>query len=261
MILFALLACGTPETAPAPEAEVPAEAPPAAPIAAPSAAVADTLETSAGVVTFHPVVHATLRIDAPGATIWVDPWTKGDLTGAKADLVLLTDIHPDHLDKAGIDAVKKESTVILGPPAIAGDVPSALQLANGDNTELLGVGIQAVPMYNLERGPEPGKVFHEKGRGNGYILTIGGKRIYIAGDTECTPEMKALTGIDVAFLPMNLPYTMTPAEAADCALAFRPAVVYPFHYGESDVAAFAKQVEPAGIVVRQRNWYPNGMPF
>jgi L-ascorbate metabolism protein UlaG (beta-lactamase superfamily) len=263
LALLALFACGNAAPVePAPPAAPVAEAPPPAPPAdAKPVADADTLETSIGTVTFHPVVHATMRIDVAGKTIWVDPWTKGDLSGPKADLLLITDIHFDHLDQAGIAAVKQDSTVIIAPAAVATDVPGAKVLANGDKTEAMGIGIEAVPMYNLVRGPEAGKLFHDKGRGNGYILTIGGKRIYIAGDTECTPEMKALTNIDVAFVPMNLPYTMPPDEAAACVVAFHPAVVYPFHYTDSDVAAFAKAVEPAGIVVRQRQWYPNGLPF
>jgi L-ascorbate metabolism protein UlaG (beta-lactamase superfamily) len=110
-------------------------------------------------------------------------------------------------------------------------------------------------MYNLVRGPQPGRLFHDQGRGNGYIITLAGKRLYFAGDTECTPEMKALTNIDVAFLPMNLPYTMTPAEAADCARAFKPKVVYPYHYQGQDPKAFAEALTGTGIDVRVRDWY------
>jgi len=158
-------------------------------------------------------------------------------------------------------ATDQEHLLIIAPKAVAVDLTEAQVISNGEKKTIADLDLEGVAMYNLVRGPEAGKLFHDKGRGNGYILTIGGKRIYIAGDTECTPEMKALTGIDVAFIPMNLPYTMPPAEAAECVVAFHPAVVYPFHYGESDVAEFAKGVEPAGIEVRQRNWYPNGMPF
>jgi len=132
-------------------------------------------------------------------------------------------------------------------------------LANGETKEIGGAKVTAVPMYNLQRGPEPGKLFHDKGRGNGYVVEVAGKRIYIAGDTECTDEMKALTNIDVAFVPMNLPYTMTPDEAAACVKAFAPKVLYPYHYGESDLSKLAEQVGPA-TEVRLREWYPGGPP-
>ena len=111
-------------------------------------------------------------------------------------------------------------------------------------------------MYNLQRGPAAGQLFHTKGRGNGYVITIGGKRLYFAGDTECTPEMKALKNIDVAFLPMNLPYTMPPSEAADCAKAFQPKIVYPYHFQGQKVEDFQAALKGSGIDVRVLNWYP-----
>ena len=113
-------------------------------------------------------------------------------------------------------------------------------------------------MYNLQRGPAAGQLFHDKGRGNGYIVTLGGKRIYIAGDTECTPEMKALKNIDVAFVPMNLPYTMPPSEAADCVKAFKPKIVYPYHYRGQNLDEFANALKGTGIDVRIRDWYAPG---
>ena len=257
LFVLALLACGGGETA-APEPDKHTDAAPAEPAKAEVPPGGDTLETSMGAVAFHPVVHATMWITVGDKTIWVDPWTKGDLTrGPKADLILVTDIHPDHLDKAAIDAVSKPETTIVAPAAVVAEVPTAKPLANGEKIEVMGVSIEAVPMYNLQRGPEPGKLFHDKGRGNGYLLTFGDKRVYIAGDTECTPEMKALTNVDVAFVPMNLPYTMPPSEAAECVASFKPKVVYPFHYADSNLDEFA----PAGVEVRKRNWYPNGLPF
>jgi L-ascorbate metabolism protein UlaG (beta-lactamase superfamily) len=111
-------------------------------------------------------------------------------------------------------------------------------------------------MYNLQRGPAPGQLFHDKGRGNGYIVTLGGQRLYFAGDTECTPEMKALKNIDVAFLPMNLPYTMTPAEAAECALAFKPRIAIPYHFMGQKPEEFQAAVNGSGIEVRMLRWYP-----
>ena len=128
-------------------------------------------------------------------------------------------------------------------------------IANGEKKTIDGVEIEAVPMYNLQRGPAAGQLFHTKGRGNGYIVTLGGKRIYLAGDTECTPEMKALKNIDVAFVPMNLPYTMPPNEAADCVKAFKPKIVYPYHYMGSDLKEFEDALKGSGVEVRIRDWY------
>ena len=128
-------------------------------------------------------------------------------------------------------------------------------MANGETRLVGGAKVEAVPMYNPRPDAKFGLVFHTKGRGNGYVVTIGGKRIYIAGDTGCTPEMKTLESIDVAFLPMNLPYTMAPSEAAECARAFRPKIVYPYHYFESDPKVFEAALQGTGIEVRLRDWY------
>jgi L-ascorbate metabolism protein UlaG (beta-lactamase superfamily) len=119
-----------------------------------------------------------------------------------------------------------------------------------------GIEVEGVPMYNLTRGPQPGTLFHDKGRGNGYVLTLGDKRLYISGDTECIPEMKALRSIDVAFVSMNLPYTMPPGEAAECAKAFRPKVVYPYHFRGQNPQEFADALQGTpGVEVRIRTWY------
>lgn len=253
-----VIGCGTAEPPPEPAAET--EAVPA-PTDAPAAS-ADTVPTAAGELTITPLYHATLRLEHGGKTIWVDPWTKADLSGPKADIVLITDVHEDHLDPAAVEKVSKDGTIVVGPAAIAEKVQPDVTIANGETKEVQGIAITGVPMYNLQRGPEPGKVFHEKGRGNGYVLAIDGKRVYVAGDTECTPEMKALEGIDVAFVPMNLPYTMTPEEAADCIEAFAPDVLYPYHYGDSDLDALQTRLaDDAGIELRRREWYPGGLPF
>jgi L-ascorbate metabolism protein UlaG (beta-lactamase superfamily) len=235
-----------PEVAPAPE-PAPAPAPPAA---------ADTL----GGLTVEPLYHATLALTADGHTWIVDPWSKAPLAGRTADVVLITDVHFDHLDKEAIAAVKKEGTLVVGPAAVGAEFPLDVTIANGETKEVAGVRVTAVPMYNLVRGPEEGGLFHDKGRGNGYLLEIGGQTVYVAGDTECTPEMKALTGVDVAFVPMNLPYTMPPEEAAACVAAFRPTVVYPYHHAKSDLTGFAAAVGE-GVEVRMREWYPGGLPF
>jgi L-ascorbate metabolism protein UlaG (beta-lactamase superfamily) len=128
-------------------------------------------------------------------------------------------------------------------------------ISNGETKTWHGWSIEAVPMYNLVRGPEAGKLYHDKGRGNGYVLTYGGKRFYFSGDTERIPEMRALKNIDVAFLCMNLPYTMPPDEAALAAKDFHPKVVIPYHYGKSDLSVFEKALAGSGIEVRILNWY------
>jgi len=221
-----------------------------------SARETDSFDTSAGAVRITPIYHASLLIEAAGKAIYVDPWGRGNYDGLPAaDLILITDIHPDHLDPAQIAKLSKAGTTIIAPPAVAATVTSAKVLRNGESTSWEGWAVEAMPMYNMKRGPEPGKFYHDKGRGNGYVLTYGGKRFYIAGDTEGIPEMRALKNIDVAFVPMNLPYTMPPEEAADAVRAFHPKVVYPYHYRGSDLAVFSKALEGSGIEVRIRNWY------
>ena len=216
----------------------------------------DTFETSAGAVKITPIQHASLMIEAGGKTIQVDPVGPDLYEGLpQADLILLTDIHGDHMAPATIAKVKKADTVIIAPSAVAKTVTDAQVLSNGETKKWAGWTIEAVPMYNLKRGPSEGKLFHDKGRGNGYVLTYGGKRFYVAGDTEGIPEMRALKNIDVAFVCMNLPYTMPPDEAAEAVRAFKPKIVYPYHYRGSDLAAFQKVVEGSGVEVRLRNWY------
>src|SRR6266852_28002 len=197
---------------------------------------AQTFKSSAGPIKITPVYHASLEIEAGGKVIVVDPAKPAVFTGLpQADLILITDIHGDHLDPALIASESKAGTEIIAPPAVVKTVTTASPLSNGEKKTWGGWTIEAVPMYNLVRGPEAGKLFHDKGRGNGYILTLGGKRIYISGDTEAIPEMKALKNIDYAFIYMNLPFTMTAAEAADAVKAFRPKVVYPYHYFGTNV--------------------------
>lgn len=257
LAILALAACGQ-STAPrdTPKTAEPAAEPTANPATSPPAAPAeDTLTTSAGAVTIHPVNHATLRLDIAGKTVWIDPTAKGDLSGPKADVVLITDVHQDHHDPAGLDAVRRPDSVIVAPRAVADKIPGAVALANGESKDLGFLRVEAIPMYNLTRGPEAGKLYHDKGRGNGYVLTIGERRIYVSGDTECTPEMKALKDIDIAFVCMNLPYTMPPAEAAECVAAFKPKVVYPYHYRDSNLDELDRGLAGSGVEVRRRDWY------
>lgn len=215
---------------------------------------------------FHvtPVYHGTAMISVGEATIWLDPWSKAALDDRPtADVVLITDIHQDHLDEAAIAKVSGPQSVFVAPQAVA-DKRGGIQhvLGNGETVTVAGLQITAVPMYNLKRGPESGGLFHDKGRGNGYILEKDGTRIYFAGDTACTDEMKALTEIDAAFLPMNLPYTMPPEEAAGCISAFKPTLAIPYHYAGSDLAAFSAALRDTdGVTVQLAEFYPGGLPW
>jgi len=213
--------------------------------------------TSAGVVKISPLNHASTLIEAGGKIIYLDPAKPAKLTGLpKADLILITDIHGDHMDPDSIKDVSKAGTEIFAAPAVVATVTTAKPIANGETKSWGGWTIEAIPAYNLKRGPEPGKLFHDKGRGNGYVLTFGGKRFYFSGDTEGVPEMRALKNIDVAFVCMNLPYTMPPEEAADAVKAFHPKIVIPYHYRGSDLSVFQKALEGTGIEVRLLEWYP-----
>jgi L-ascorbate metabolism protein UlaG (beta-lactamase superfamily) len=219
-----------------------------------------TFKSSAGPIKITPVYHAALVIEAGGKVIVVDPAKPAVFTGLpQADLILITDIHGDHMDAALIASESKAGTEIIAPPAVVKTITAASPLSNGEKKTWGAWTIEAVPMYNMTRGPAPGKFFHDKGRGNGYILTYGGTRIYLSGDTEGTPEMRALKNIDVAFICMNVPYTMTPEEAADAVKAFHPKVAIPYHYSgnpPSDVTVFQKALAGTGIEVRLLEWYP-----
>ncbi len=221
-----------------------------------SHSVPQTFTTSAGSVKMTPIYHASLLLEAAGEVIYVDPAKPANFDGLPpADLILITHTHGDHMDPASIAAVSKGGTEIWAPAAVAKTVTTAKVISNGESKTWNGWSIEAVPMYNLVCGPAAGKVYHEKGAGNGYVLTYGGKRFYIAGDTEAIPEMRALKNIDVAFVPMNLPYTMTPEEAADAVKAFRPKIVIPYHYRGSDLSIFEKRLEGTGVEVRLLEWY------
>jgi L-ascorbate metabolism protein UlaG (beta-lactamase superfamily) len=221
------------------------------------AAETQVFSTSAGPVKINPLYHASTLIEAGGKTIYLDPAKPAKFSGLpKADLILITHIHGDHMDPDSIKDVSKAGTDILAPAAVVQTVTTAKPIANGETKSWEGWTIEAVPAYNLKRGPAPGKFFHPKGRDNGYVLTYGGKRFYFSGDTEGIPEMRVLKNIDVAFVCMNLPYTMPPDEAADAVEAFRPKIVIPYHYRGSDLAIFQKGLEGTGIEVRLLDWYP-----
>ncbi|HLY08349.1 MAG TPA: MBL fold metallo-hydrolase [Planctomycetota bacterium] len=223
----------------------------------------DILSSEKGDLTIVPLQHATFVLKGGGKTVFVDPTGGGEAFKGqgKPDLILVTDIHGDHFDPKTLSAVRAPEAMLVVPAAVAeklgADKGAAKILANGEKTACGDIGIEAVPMYNLTADR---KNFHPKGRGNGYVLTIAGKRIYVSGDTEDIPEMRALKDIDAAFVCMNLPYTMDVEHAADAVLAFRPKVVYPYHYrGKemSDVEKFKSLVaKDKGIEVRLLKWYP-----
>ncbi len=222
----------------------------------------DTLKAEKGDISIHPVEHASFAMKWNGKTVFVDPTKGGDAWKefGKPDLILITDIHGDHHDPKTLGAVRAPDSVVIVPAAVAekmgADKGSAKLLANGEKTKVGDIEVEAVPMYNLT---EDRKKFHTKGRGNGYVVTMGGKRIYISGDTEDIPEMRALKDIDAAFVCMNLPYTMDVDRAADAVLAFKPKVVYPYHYrGKemSNVEKFKTLVsKDKSIEVRLLKWY------
>ena len=216
----------------------------------------DTIPTSGGDLEVTFVGHGSLYFGYAGRVIHVDPFGKLADYGTlpKADLVLITHAHGDHLDAAALAAVRKPETRILVAPACAGKVEGATVLENGQMTTLQGVTVEAVPAYNVANKRPDGTPFHPKGEGNGYVVTFGKTRVYVAGDTENVPEMKALKGIDVAFLPMNLPYTMTPEMVADAVRSFGPRILYPYHFGETDPArltALLKDVNGTEVRIRR----------
>jgi L-ascorbate metabolism protein UlaG (beta-lactamase superfamily) len=218
---------------------------------------AESFTTAAGAVKITPILHASFIIQADNKVIYVDPAKPANFDGLPpADLILITDIHGDHLDPDSIARISKPSTEIWAPAAVAKTVHQALVIGNGESKTWNTWTIEAIPMYNIKRGPSPGQLFHDKGRGNGYVLTYGGKRFYVSGDTEGIPEMRALKNIDVAFVCMNLPYTMPPDEAAEAVKAFHPKVVIPYHYRGSDLSVFQKGLQGSGVEVRLLEWYP-----
>jgi len=218
---------------------------------------ADRIPAQGGDIVINPITHATVEIDYNGKVIYVDPWSQGDFSHTPpADLILITGAENDHLDTKAIAKVRKSAAVPVVIPAAGKDqVPDGVVMENGQQKDVAGIRIEAVPAYDLI----PGNPFHPKGRGNGYIVTLGGKRLYFGGVTECVPEVRALTGIDVAFLAMNLPHgRMTMTAAADCVKSFKPKIVYPYHYRTGKVEEFKAALAGEPVDVRLAEWYPNG---
>jgi len=216
----------------------------------------DIIPTSEGDLKITFIGHGTLMLNFQGKIIHVDPVGRyanyKDLP--KAHIILVTHEHGDHLDPNAIERIREENTDLIYTEKCKNSVKGGEVMKNGDTTTVQEIKIEAIPAYNIQHMRSPGTPFHPKGEGNGYILTFGDKRIYIAGDTENTSEMKALKDIDVAFLPMNLPYTMSPEMVADAAKAFRPKILYPYHYGNTDTSKLVELLkDEEGIEVRIRN--------
>jgi L-ascorbate metabolism protein UlaG (beta-lactamase superfamily) len=225
----------------------------------------DVIKTKKGDLTVQPIFHGSLVLTWNNKTIYVDPYNGPDgyKTIAPPDLIIITDIHGDHMDTATLGKLNLGNAKMIVPQAVADLLPAKykdrlLVMGNDKTIDELGMKITALPMYNI---PDDSTSRHKKGRGNGYVLTAGGKRIYISGDTEDIPEMRALKNIDVAFVCMNLPFTMTVDQASGAVLEFKPKIVYPYHYrgrdGFADTEAFKKSVNAGDgkIDVRLRNWY------
>ncbi|PLX51864.1 MAG: metal-dependent hydrolase [Desulfobacteraceae bacterium] len=216
----------------------------------------DIIKTSAGDLTITFIGHGTLMFTFGTKIIHVDPFTKvaDYATFPKADVILITHEHFDHLDLKALALVRTEKTKMVLNEACSKQVKNGIIMKNGDVQTVNGLKIEAIPAYNLIHKRDNGQPFHPKGVGNGYIITFGDKRVYVAGDTENIPEMKSLREIDCAFLPMNLPYTMTPEMVADAAKAFRPKILYPYHFGDTDTSKLLKLLQDQKeIEVRIRN--------
>jgi len=215
----------------------------------------DTIITSAGNLEITFIGHASLIFTFNNKVIHVDPFSRlADYSQfPKADIILITHHHGDHFDLNAIEKIKKENTVVILTKLCAENFDGGIVMNNGDIEETNGIKIEAVPAYNIVHKRDNGEPFHPKGEGNGYVITFGDKKVYVAGDTENTPEMKDMKEIDIAFLPMNLPYTMTPEMVADAAKSFKPKILYPYHYGDTDVSIITDLMkEVKGVEVRIR---------
>jgi len=216
----------------------------------------DIIKTSAGDLEITFIGHGTLMFSFQGKTLHVDPvGMYADYTILpKADIVFITHEHRDHLDPSALGHIRTEKTTVVLTETCAGKVSGGLIMKNGDVKTVDGFRVEAVPAYNIVHLRSPGVPFHPKGVGNGYVINFGDKKVYVAGDTENTPEMKSLRNIDIAFLPMNLPYTMTPEMVADAAGAMKPKILYPYHFGNTDTSKLVELMKDTpGVEVRIRN--------
>lgn len=246
-----------------------------------SASAADKVPAAGGPIEITPLVHSSVQIEHAGKVIQVDPWTVGDLARfKKADLILITDDPVHHLDVKAIQQLRKPGAPVVITETGKAKYPDGIIMANGERATEGGITVEAIPAYDII----PGEPSHPKGKSNGYVITLGGARIYIAGVTECVPEVRALKDIDVAFIPLNIPLgRMTPVAAAQCVKAIAPKIVYPYHYDQQLAArlvnprassegpaagltvaeslrAFKAALEDEAIEVRDGNWYPIAPP-
>lgn len=215
----------------------------------------DIIQTSQGDLKITFIGHGTLMFIFQNKIIHVDPVSRmGDYSKLpKADFILITHEHGDHFDTNVIKMIRTEKTDLVLTEKCAANVEGGIIMKNGETKTIQGLKIEAIPAYNIKHMRSQGVPFHPKGEGNGYIITFGNKKILVAGDTENTPEIKALKNIDVAFLPMNLPYTMTPEMVADAAKAFLPKILYPYHYGRTDTSQIVnllKEVKEIEVRIR-----------
>lgn len=215
----------------------------------------DILLTSAGDLQITFLGHGSLIFTFNGKHFYIDPFSEvADYSQLpKADVVLITHEHGDHLDPKALSSIQTGQTVVVLTQICVKQVQGGIVMRNGDQRTLNGVLVEAVPAYNIVHKRQNGQPFHPQGAGNGYILTFGDQRVYVAGDTENIPEMKDLRDIACAFLPMNLPYTMTPEMVAEAARAFKPHILYPYHYGKTDTSKLQELLrQERGIEVRIR---------
>ena len=243
-------------------------------IATLSAQPSDRIAADGGDIVITPIVHSSVQVEHAGKVIQIDPWSAGDLSGAKqADLILVTDDPGHHLDPDAIAQVRKPGAPVVLTAAALERFSDGHVLNNGERGEFAGVPVEAVPAYDMT----PGQPFHPMGEANGYVITLGGKRIFFAGVTECVPEIRGLRDIDVAFLPMNLPVDrMRPRPVAECLKTFNPSVVYLYHYDNgyagwlsnpgrprpdgrataATIQAFRDAIDGEPVEFRDGNWYP-----
>jgi L-ascorbate metabolism protein UlaG (beta-lactamase superfamily) len=242
---------------------------------------ADHVPSAGGDITITPLIHSSIQIEHAGKVIQIDPWSMLDLARyKKADLILITDDPAHHLDIKAIAALRKPGAPVIIPEVGKVKFPDGIIMANGERATEGGITVEAIPAYDII----PGEPAHPKGKSNGYVITLGGTRIYIAGVTECVPEVRALKNIDVAFIPLNIPLKrMTPVAAAQCVKAIAPKIVYPYHYDQvlaarlvnprassegpaggltvaESLRAFKDALEDEAIEVRDGNWYPVAAP-
>jgi L-ascorbate metabolism protein UlaG (beta-lactamase superfamily) len=238
---------------------------------------ADRIPATGGDIVITPLIHASVQVEHAGKVIQVDPWSVGDLSQAKpADLLLITDDVGHHLDAKAIEKLRKPGAPVVMPASGKKRVPDGIVLPNGQTTNTAGVTVESIAAYDIK----PGAPEHPKGEANGYVVTVGSKRIFFAGVTECVPEVLALKNIDVAFMPMNIPVgRMTPKAAADCTKAINPKVVYVYHYDQDfatravsataklndgvnrespdlGIQDFANELKGTSIEFKRRAWYP-----